>query len=150
MTQSTFEKMVRSAKNPRKLSDLKAQYFSDLWFNQALDLTDAQQDNLGKAYLKHVLGVDGKTIREYVERKGNAENIIGIKMAGKDRKNDYSAYWKEVSKITPGTYSSKDLEWLTENAGDWGAYDFLLTIKSHHLRPSSLLEQMSITAHVFK
>ncbi len=150
MAQSAVEKMVRSAKNPRRFSDPNAQYFSDLWFYQAPDLSAEQLDKLGKAYLKHILGVNDEIIGKYVERKGNAENIIGMKMAGRDRKDDYSNYWKEVSEITEREYSSDDLEWLAKDAGDWGAYDFILTTEGHCLRYSPVLSQMSITAHVFK
>jgi|SRR3989344_2863661 len=150
MTQSTFEKTVRAMKNPKQLSDSKAQYFSDLWFDQALDLTSEQQTRLGRAYLKHILGVKGSTINRYLTGESKAVTEIGIKMSGKGRKNDYFAYWEEVSEVTPKTYSADDLEWLTENAGGWGAYDFILTVGNHHLQPCSLLEQMAITAHVFK
>jgi len=68
-------------KNPFKLDDNKAQYFSDLWWNQRDLLTVEQKDRIGINYLTHIL-TNKETTDAFISDEFKEYHQIGLRQAG--------------------------------------------------------------------
>ena len=117
--------------NPVRLKDPIAQRFSDMWFEQHDTLTDDQQDQIGKAYLRHVVGINEATMDKFLRYDAQAHRLVGLRQAKViDLKNDHLSFWKEVAEVTPGVYSIGDIQWLSaeEKEPFYGDYHFLMQL----------------------
>ncbi len=130
----------------------KAEYFLEFWPKQTLKSTREQKDQLGVSYMKHVLGLDDKTIKAFLNDDNKSHSLVGNKQANTiQTKNDYESFWKDVSEIFEGDYSEDDVKFLSEQKKDCvismlNTFNFDLTVTNY----SPVLEKLSINAHAYK
>jgi len=108
----------------------KGTYFLELWTEQGLSLSSEQKDEIGRVYLRDVIGADDETIEGFVgDLKGSDYDASRFVMLRQNlvepSKGDYSKFWRKVSEIDAGTYTPKELSWLIDEAGWVGSLVFL-------------------------
>lgn len=137
----------------KSLDEQYVEGFIHLWEKQDGELNAEQKDQLGRAYLKHILGTEEKTIDAFLQDDKKAAHFIGMKQSGVgDRKSDYTAFWKEVAQVTPDAYSEKELSWLIAESLDEGAFMLLLRVDNPKapFGESPLINKIRVNAHAYK
>lgn len=127
----------------------KAEYFRELWerhgkFLSPHELTRTalspeQQDEIGLAYLSHIIGATKKQTADFIpyrapvvpidasipfnhKRHESAWSGLGGKIYHYSGKNDIKGFWNAVAQIAPHLHSASDLSWLKENDDAQWAY----------------------------
>lgn len=132
---------------------IKVDYFENLWKEQGRTLTIKQKDEIGIAYLKHIIGADDATINAFLDEDNlkehnNATYVIGMMMAGVNPcKHDIKSFWQAMDKIGV-EYSKEDLEFLLEKDGGSGA--LTMTFNISLAGRSHVQYLIDITAHAYK
>jgi len=137
-------------KNPIEFEDPKVQYFSDLWWQQRKELTAGQKDNIGRAYLTHIIGADEETVQAFIQGSSRAQDFVGLRQGGAEqRKGDYSSFWNEVAEITSDVYTREDLSWLIET-GISSVWHIEFQIEEALRGESLVIRQIRNNAHAYK
>ncbi|MBU2496656.1 MAG: hypothetical protein KJ767_01175 [Nanoarchaeota archaeon] len=118
--------MILERENPLSYKNPKAQYFSDLWWQQGAELKEEQKDELAFVYLENIVGVSKEFIQKFMDKDVVSNYFMGMLNAGVlHDKNDYSTFWEEVAKITPEEYSKEDIHWLIKNSQEEGCFHII-------------------------
>lgn len=126
------------------LDQPRMKYFSRIWSQQ--QLTDEQKDNIGIAYLAHILGVEQQVVEIFTRREFNpsshlgqflrggkeiqwgdynADRAVGEKQANLGRcRKDYAGFWRAVRNVAPGMCDNDEIQWLIQ-AGIWAVAQLL-------------------------
>lgn len=127
-----------------------ADYFVLMW-KQQKDTLDAQQkDEIGKSYLKHILGVDDKTIERFLDDDLDANHAIGMLQSGSGtRRRDYDCFWNRVAEIIP--YDKEEMGWLAAHSqDDFAPYLLVCSINGLPQGDSHVINKIIINAHAYK
>jgi len=74
------------------------------------NLSVAQKNRIGLAYLTNIVGADKEIIRGFLKGEFNAHYFVGMRQCGDDEgrtpagemKSDYNGFWKDVRVIDSG------------------------------------------------
>lgn len=98
----------------------KAVYFANLWQKKGTKISVSQKDEIGLAYLEHILGENKESIEQFLANKFETTHLIGIKQAQLSTyKNDRTSFWQRVNEILGGIHSDADIEWLKSNKAEY-------------------------------
>jgi len=128
--------------------ETKVDRFLKLWDYQKRTATVEQKNQIGMLYLLHVLKVDEKTARDFINEDEKAYHKVGMKQSAMPWDTNRK-FWEEVSKIFPRAYTEEDIEWLSAN-GAMGPITLLCSLWEDYPSDSSVLERLKINAHVYK
>jgi len=100
----------------RNLRDPHAQKLSCLWFERRLSLTDCQKDQIGGAYLRHIIGLDDEEIQRFVEYDKELHRKVGEYHAGSKKLHyqESREFWQAVREVESGLCPDEDLDWLVK------------------------------------
>ncbi|GEM_PF-6570080 len=98
----------------------KALYFVNLWRKKGAEISVVQKDEIGLAYLEHILGENKESIEQFLAGKFETTHLIGIKQAQVGTyKNDRDSFWTKVNETLKGIHSKTDIEWLKANKAEY-------------------------------
>ena len=135
-----------------------AQRLAAFWTHLRLTVTLEQKDQVGLAYLSHVLAF-GDDVAERLTREADLEiqHQVGRRQGGWQSDPytpDLKAFWERVREIFPGTYSQEDISFLVEKGGLEGVFEFLWQLEPWPLDPdlhrSSVLWKLMLNALAYK
>jgi len=136
--------------NPMKFNDPQVQHLSDIWYRQRFTISLTAKDQIGIAYLRHILGFNGEALKVFLDGQPEAIERVGRIHCGKDgRRDDYTTFWEEVATIT-GSYTESDLQWLKEQR-DFQAVGHLLDqIDPGDVGRSHVILAIHVNAHTYR
>ncbi|MDO8508788.1 MAG: hypothetical protein Q7S27_03835 [Nanoarchaeota archaeon] len=128
------------------------QELSRKWYLSGNSLSFEQKDKIGVSYLINILGVDEKTVQDFLKTIPGSYNEIGLRQSGLiKRKEDYKKFWEEVSQISPQFHTAENLEWLITKKDIFSVWHFMHQIADNPPNiTSSNLARIRINAHVYK
>ena len=112
------------------------------------------KDKIGEVYLKHIVGIDDKTLKKFILGDVITSYEVGMTQTESDgmvkkenlgqldnneirmKKRDYSAFWNEISKILPKSLSQNKLESLIQDSNDLTLPNLLYCLDSDNNNPS--------------
>ena len=135
-----------------EFQNMEAQLLSDLWRSQRDNLSIEQKNDIGYAYLKHIIGADESTIESFIaDSNFKSDEFIGLRQGGaKPRREDYESYWNEINRITPGVYTEENLSFLIKEGGIMSVCHMLFQIEDILNEQSSVMRNININAHTYK
>lgn len=136
--------------NPFKFSDPGKQRLSDLWFSQRTTATVEQKDRVGLAYISTVVGLGDEAAQKFAQGDRAIFHEVGLRHAGSEDYNpDFAAFWREIAKIFPGTYTQEDLNFLA-NWGLAATWHLESQIEIQQAEESPVLRSLALNAHAYK
>lgn len=137
----------------------KVEYLYNLWLKQCGSLSSEQKDEIGYAYLEHIIGADEPTIHAFMQgdkQKRSLEHLkayrfIAMRQGNAEpRKDDYESFWKEVNKVAPNVHSEDDLKWLIGVRDILSVYTMMSLIDEILKEESDVIKKININAHAYK
>lgn len=143
--------METPTQEEKKPQDPNYVYFLQKWKEHKQELSTEEKGEIGKAYMKHILGADENTIMAFLRDDSKAHHDIGMRCAGvTSTLNDYQGYWGAVSKYTPKDYPKDKLAWLIENSNELFVSYHHGTIDSVGGEESLVNFKLNLCAHAYK
>ena len=140
------------AKNPFTQTKQRAQYFSDLWFNQGNTVNEGffdRQDRIAHAYIAYVLNLGEAVAQRFATGNSAAARQVGLRQGNVTAyEPNLPAFWQEVADAFPGTYTTEDLEYLSTQGTIDATQLFLFQLGQHW--ESGVLRALSVNAHAYK
>lgn len=138
--------------NPFEFENEHAQKLSDLWYSLSSIASTVQKDAVGKAYLKHIIGVSEEEIQKFLEGDNKIYAKVGDAQSGLVcKKEDIGSFWKEIQTLFPNLHRDQDTEFLTKSCGALGVLHFLFQMSQPETTENSeVLKSISTNAHVYK
>lgn len=135
-------------KNPRRFKDKRAQHFSDLWFSQRKAASIEQKNKVGTAYISKALGLGDEIAQKFAQGDHQAYHIVGTTQSALPT-IDFFAFWEEIGKIFPNTYTDEDIEFLA-GGGIWTPFHLIWQLEVPLAEESPILRSLAINAHAYK
>jgi hypothetical protein len=133
-----------------RFDDPRIQRLSDLWLTQRVIATADQKDQIGFAYIIHILGFDRAMAESFVRGDHKAEHAIGMKQSALPCDGDFASFWKKVKEIFPETHRDEDIEWLIQERDVVAVCHLLNQLEEPLAWASQVLRALAINAHVYK
>lgn len=134
----------------------QAQMYCERWKDLPKILTTRQKDDVGIAYLKHVIGADDRTIDLFFADDSGAKDFIGLRQSAdgeSTRRHNYQQFWDTIARICPQVHSAEEIEWLKQFSDIYGIWRFTSLIDYGDCSPlglSKTLNAIKVNAHLYK
>ncbi|MFH1401269.1 MAG: hypothetical protein ABIH41_07170 [Nanoarchaeota archaeon] len=126
-------------------------FLVSVWDGQYSTVEEQVKDAIGKAYLEHVVGLDGATIDAFVQGEFAAQESVGQVHAGLSAgRGDYSAFWQRVAQMVPAVYDDEDILWLAQRGESAAIHRMLFALDPPLKKSSRVIHAVHVNAHVYK
>jgi hypothetical protein len=126
-----------------------AQKFITKWRNHRSILNGVQKDDVGKSYLRNILGLNEEEIQGFIRGDLTINHRVGMIHAGiKEPPANYTRFWHNIASIT-NLHTAPETAWLAENADYMGVLSFMWNIDPILSEDSQIIKEIRINMHVY-